>query len=229
MTTALRLIGATAFTAALYAGCTWLRGRLRLQLAHPLLLSVLLGCTLFALLPREWLDMYEDGSALLIWMLGPATAALALPFFRKRAVLAAHPLPVVAAVLTGVVSTVATALGVGALLGLPREWLGSAALKSVTLPVALGLSDLAGLDPGITTLCVFCAGLFGSAFGPPLLTRLGIRTPLARGLALGTLSHAIGTARALEEDPLAGAAGVVALTLAALLMALATMIWVAVG
>jgi putative effector of murein hydrolase len=220
---------AVAFTAGLYAGCSWLRDRLRLRLAHPVLPSVVLGCTLFALLPPTWLDAYLEGSAPIRWMLGPATAALALPFFRKRAVLAAHPWPVVSAVVTGVVSSVATGWVVGSLLGLPREWLGSAALKSVTLPVALGLSDLAHLDAGITTLCVFVAGLVGSAVGPVLLSWVGVRAPLARGLALGTLSHAIGTARALEEDTLAGAAGVVALTLAAVLMAIATMVWVTVA
>jgi len=175
------------------------------------------------------LDAYLEGSAPIRWMLGPATAVLALPFFRKRAVLAAHPRPVVAAVVSGVVTTVTTGLVVGKLLGLPREMLGSAALKSVTLPVALGLSELAKLDDGITTICVFCAGLVGSAVGPSLLSWIGVHTPLARGLALGTLSHAIGTARALEEDALAGAAGVVALTLAAMLMALGTMVYVAVS
>ena len=229
MTAAVHIVVAVIFTAALYAGSTWLRGRLRLSLAHPVLLSVVIGCILFSVLPPGWLDAYVEGSAPIRWMLGPATAALALPFFRKRAVLAAHPVPVLTGVFAGVVSTVATGWTVGSLLGLPREMLGSAALKSVTLPVALGLSELAKLDDGITTLCVFVAGLTGSAVGPSLLTRIGVRAPLARGLALGTLSHAIGTARALEEDALAGAAGVVALTLAALLMALATMIWVAVG
>jgi putative effector of murein hydrolase len=229
MITAEHIVLAVVFTAALYAACTWLRAKLRLPLAHPVLLSVVLGCILFSLLPPAWLDAYLDGSAPVRWMLGPATAVLALPFFRKRAVLAAHPLPVVAAVVAGVVSTVATGWAVGSLLGLPREILGSVSIKSVTLPVALGLSELAKLDDGITTLCVFLAGLTGSAVGPSLLTRIGVRAPLARGLALGTLSHAIGTARALEEDELAGAAGVVALTLAAMLMAVATMIWVAVS
>jgi len=227
VTVALQIAAAVVFTAALYAGCTWLRGRLGLSLAHPVLLSVVAGCILFSLLPPAWLDGYIAGSAPIRWMLGPATAVLALPFFRKRAVLAGHPVPVLAGVVAGVVSTVAAAWTVGSLLGLPREMLGSAALKSVTLPVALGLSELAKLDDGMTTLCVFVAGLTGSAVGPSLLTLIGVRAPLARGLALGTLSHAIGTARALEEDPLAGAAGVVALTLAALLMALATILWVA--
>ena len=88
----------------------------------------------------------------------------------------------------------------------------------MTLPVALGLAQMIGTEPGVTTVCVFTSGLIGSAIGPAMLTRMGVRSPVARGLAFGTLSHAIGTARALEEDPLSGAAGVVALTLSALLI-----------
>jgi putative effector of murein hydrolase len=85
--------------------------------------------------------------------------------------------------------------------------------------VALGLSKVIHTEPGLTTVCVLTSGLVGSAIGPVMLTRVRVRAPVARGLALGTLSHAIGTARALEEGPLAGAAGVVALTLNAMLIA----------
>jgi putative effector of murein hydrolase len=94
----------------------------------------------------------------------------------------------------------------------------AATLKNVTLPVALGLAQVIHAQPGLTTVCVFTSGLVGSAIGPALLTRLGVRSPVARGLALGSLSHAIGTARALEEGPLPGAAGVVALTMSAVLI-----------
>jgi len=155
--TALEILGATAFTATLYWVCSAVQRRLRLSLLHPLLSSVLAGGTLLALLPPAWLDGYVRGSKPLLWLLGPATAALAL-------------------------------------------------------------AQVIHTQPGLTTVCVFTSGLVGSAIGPALLSRIGVRSPVARGLALGTLSHAIGTARALEEGPLPGAAGVVALTLSAMLI-----------
>ena len=216
--TALEILGATAFTAALYWACSAVQRRLRLSLLHPLLSSVLAGGTLLALLPPAWLDGYVRGSKPLLWLVGPATAALALPFYRKRAFLAEHPGAAVLAALTGCASTVAVVWSLGSLLGLPPLLMRAASLKNVTLPVALGLAQVIHTQPGLTTVCVFTSGLVGSAIGPALLSRIGVRSPVARGLALGTLSHAIGTARALEEGPLPGAAGVVALTLSAMLI-----------
>jgi len=179
---------------------------------------VLAGGTLFNLLPPAWLDGYVRGSKPLLWLVGPATAALALPFYRKRAFLAEHPGAAVLAALSGCASTVGVVWGLGVLLGLPPLLMRAASLKNVTLPVALGLAQVIDTQPGLTTVCVFTSGLVGSAIGPALLSRVGVRSPVARGLALGTLSHAIGTARALEEGPLPGAAGVVALTLSAVLI-----------
>jgi len=215
---ALEILGATAFTGSLYWICSAVQRRLRLSLLHPLLLSVVAGGTVFALLPPSWLDAYVRGSVPLLWMLGPATAALALPFYRKRAFLAEHPWAAVAAVASGCASTVAVVWSLGALLGVPPLLLRAATLKNVTLPVALGLAQVIHTQPGLTTVCVFTSGLVGSAIGPAILSRIGVRSPVARGLALGTLSHAIGTARALEEGPLPGAAGVVALTMSAVLI-----------
>jgi len=219
--TALEVLAATAFTAALYWACILLQRRFRLALLHPVLVAVLVGGTLFALLPPRWLDAYLEGSAPITWLLGPATAALALPFFRRRAFLAAHPWTALLTVVAGCASTVAVVWGLGALLGLSPALRWAATLKSVTLPVALGLAEVVRTQPGVTTLCVFASGLLGSAVGPALLSWARVHSPMARGLALGTLSHVLGTARALEEDPLSGAAGVVALTLSALLLAAA--------
>ena len=218
MKAALEILGATAFTAALYWICSLVQRWLRVSLLHPLLLAVLAGGTLFNLLPPAWLDGYVRGSKPLLWLVGPATAALALPFYRKRAFLAEHPGAAVLAALSGCASTVGVVWGLGVLLGLPPLLMRAASLKNVTLPVALGLAQVIHTQPGLTTVCVFTSGLVGSAIGPALLSRIGVRSPVARGLALGTLSHAIGTARALEEGPLPGAAGVVALTLSAVLI-----------
>jgi putative effector of murein hydrolase len=215
---ALEILGATAFTAALYWACSRVQKAIGLSLLHPLLLSVLAGGILFALLPPVWLDAYVRGSVVLLWLLGPATVALALPFYRQRAFLIEHPWAAVLAALAGCASTVTVVWSLGSLLGLPPSLMRAASLKSVTLPVALGLAQVTHTEPGITTVCVFTSGLVGSAIGPALLSRIRVGSPVARGLALGTLSHAIGTARALEESPLSGAAGVVALTLSAVIL-----------
>jgi putative effector of murein hydrolase len=222
---ALEVLAATAFTAALYGASNWVQRRLRIGIAHPLLLSVLAGGALFSLLPPRWLDAYLKGSAPITWALGPATAALALPFYRRRHILRRNPLEVCVAVLAGTLCTVGMVWALGSSFGLPGTLLRAMSVKSVTLPVALGLADVLDTPAGLITICVFTNGLLGSAIGPTLLSWVRVKAPLARGLALGTLSHAIGTARALEEGPLSGAAGVVALTLSAGLLAAAAVVF----
>jgi putative effector of murein hydrolase len=185
---ALEILGATAFTAALYWICRQAQRRIGLSALHPLLISVVAGGTLFWFLPPAWLDAYDRGSRPMLWMLGPATAALALPFYRQRAFLAEHPRAAVLAALSGCASTVAVVWGLGTLIGLPPPLMRAASLKSVTLPVALGLAQVTHTEPGITTVCVFTSGLVGIAIGPVLLGRARVRSPVARGLAFGTPS-----------------------------------------
>ena len=80
---------------------------------------MLAGGTLFTLLPPAWLDAYVRGSRPMLWLLGPATAALALPFFRRRAFLAEHPGAAVLAAASGSATTVAVVWGLGDCSGCP--------------------------------------------------------------------------------------------------------------
>lgn len=212
---------ATVGTVATYLAAERLYRRVGLVALHPLLVTTLLGAALLGPHP-DALGKYLDGSWLLQWALGPATAALAVPFFQSRAVLASNPAKVLLSVAAGTAASVACVLGLGWLLGVPPVLLRVLTLKSVTAPVAIALAPEAGVDSGLVSLGVVATGLFGMAVGPAFLRRLGVHRPLARGLALGTVSHAMGTARALEQDgPEGGAGGAVALSLVALLLSAA--------
>jgi putative effector of murein hydrolase len=212
---------ATVGTVVAYLAADRLYRRFHLVLLHPLLVTSLLGAALLGPQP-VLLGKYLEGSWLLLWALGPATAALALPFFQSRAVLATNPAKVLLSVAVGTAASVATVLGLGTLLGVDPNLLRALPLKSVTAPVAIALAPDLGADPGLVSCAVVATGLFGMAVGPPLLRLLGVRRPLARGLALGTIAHAMGTARALEQDGPEGAAGgAMALSLVALLVSAA--------
>lgn len=225
MTTLASTAWATVGTVVVYLAAERLYRRLRLVMLHPLLVTSLLGALLLGPNP-EALGAYLDGSEFLLWALGPATAALAIPFFQSRAVLASNPAKVLLSVAAGTAASVGTVLGLGALLDLPGELLRSLTLKSATAPVALSLAPGLHVDPGLVGCAVVATGLFGMAVGPVFLSRLGVHRPLARGLALGTVSHAMGTARALELDGSeAGAGGAVALALVALLLSVAVALY----
>jgi putative effector of murein hydrolase len=92
--------------------------------------------------------------------------------------------------------------------------------KSVTVPIAVEISRLAGGEPTLTAAFVVATGMIGSILGPTLLSAVKVKNPVARGLALGTVSHGQGTAVALLEGETAGAMGGVAMAIAAVFTAL---------
>jgi putative effector of murein hydrolase len=98
-----------------------------------------------------------------------------------------------------------TAVGLAWALGASRDAILSIAPKSVTAPVAMGISEQIGGLPSLTAVLVILTGILGSMLGPLLLNLIGVRDWSARGLAIGTASHGIGTARALQVNEVAGA------------------------
>lgn len=184
--------------------------------AHPLANPVLLAVGLLAgalLLAGVEYRAFFEGAQFVHFLLGPATVALAVPLARQWPAVRAAPLAVLAAVGAGSALAVLSALLLA--------W-GSAPLaatlapRAVTAPVAMGVSEALGGLPGLTAVVVICCGVVGAALGPVLLDLLRVRDMRARGLALGTASHGIGTARALSVSAEAGAFSALAMGLNAL-------------
>lgn len=117
-------------------------------------------------------------------------------------------------------------VAVGWALGVSREALISIAPKSVTAPVAMGIAEQLGGLPSLTAVLVISTGILGAMIGPKLLTLIGVTDWAARGLAIGTASHGIGTARALQVSEVAGAFSGLAMGLNALATAvLLPLLW----
>jgi putative effector of murein hydrolase len=119
----------------------------------------------------------------------------------------------------GSLSTLVVAVAVARLLGLPRVICSSLSIKSVTAPVAIELAPMIDADSTLTAAFVIATGMIGAMLGPPLMNKIGVHSPLARGLALGTISHGQGTAQALSEGDVQGAAAGIATVLGAILTA----------
>jgi putative effector of murein hydrolase len=162
------------------------------------------------------LDTYAAATRPLSWLLGPATVALAIPLFRERALLLRHGRSVAAGVLGGSVAGLASAVLLARLLHLAPVLVRTVAPKSVTTPVAMPIAARLGGSPEIAAAVVIATGLFGMALGPALLSRVGVHSKLGRGIALGTAAHGIGTAAAMGESRVTGAAAAVAMVLAAI-------------
>ena len=163
---------------------------------------------------------YFSGAQFIHFLLGPAVVALAWPLWQRRAQLRRQGLALLLAGLAGGAAAAFSAVGLGWALGLPGDLLRSLAPKSVTAPVAMGIAEQLGGIPALAAVLAVLTGLVGAISGKYLFKLLRVQRPEVRGFALGTASHGIGAARAMQVHPDAGAYAGLALGLQVLLAAL---------
>jgi len=160
---------------------------------------------------------YAPAQRILALLLGPATVSLAVPLYKNRRTLLTNTLPAFGGLVVGTLTTLAAAIVLARLLGLPSVIRASISIKSVTAPIAVELAPIIHGSASLTAAFVIATGMIGAMLGPWLMNVTGIHDPLARGLALGTISHGQGTAQAVIEGELQGAAAGIAMGLAAVL------------
>ena len=191
--------------------------------ANPVLWTVLLLAAALLATGVSY-QTYFAGAQFIHFLLGPAVVALAWPLWQRRAELAQRWGRLLLAALAGGIASGGSALLLGWAVGLPVELLLSLAPKSVTAPVAMGIAEKIGGIPALTAVFTVLTGLIGAMGGKYLFDLL--RIPLsgggwaARGFALGTVSHGIGAARALQVNADAGAYAGLALGLQVVLASL---------
>jgi putative effector of murein hydrolase len=173
-------------------------------LLHPLLTGPAIIAAAIALSAIDF-AAYQQWVAALFWMLGPATVALAIPLYNQAAHIARHVVVILITTLLGGGVAVAIALSAAQLLGADSAVLHSLASKSITTPIALSLSEVLGGIPQLAAGAVIITGVTGALLGPPMLRYAGITDNRVIGFTLGLTAHGIGTARAFDIDPEAGA------------------------
>jgi predicted murein hydrolase (TIGR00659 family) len=213
-------------TLVAYQAGSWVyqKGKLN-PLLNPVLLAV---CLLVAALTltRTGYPTYFQGAQFVHFLLGPATVALAIPLYRQFDRVKRSALAILTSIITGSLTASLTAVALVRLLGGGWNTAVSIAPKSVTAPVAMGISEQLGGLPSLTAVLVILTGIIGAMLGPHLLNLMGIRDWAARGVAIGTASHGIGTARALQVNDIAGAFSGLAMGLNALATAvLLPLLW----
>lgn len=188
-------------------------------LLNPVLISVVLVVSVLVATGTSY-RTYFDGAQFVHFLLGPATVALAIPLYRQLELVRRSAVAVLCSIVMGSLTAAISAVGIGWLLGGSRDSIISLAPKSVTAAVAMGISEQLGGLPSLTAVLVILTGILGAMIGTSILNALGIKNWAARGLAMGTASHGIGTARALQVNEVAGAFSGLAMGLNALATAL---------
>ena len=201
-----------AVTVLLYVGS---RRAQQLAKGSPLLNPVLLAaavivCAIFA--SGRSIEEYRSAGAPLLWLLGPATVALAVPLYRAMAQVRSALAPALAALIVGSAATVATAVGIGHLLGATLDTERALAAKSVTTPIAMAITEQIGGIPALAAVFVMITGSLGAVFGTVIFDRIGVGDARARGIAMGVVAHGMGTARAFQLSTVMGTFSGIAMT-----------------
>jgi predicted murein hydrolase (TIGR00659 family) len=171
-------------------------------------------------------ETYYHGAHWIDRFLGPAVVALAYPLYQQREILKKHAVNVLISVSVGSVIGVFSGWMMGMMLGYGRSIISSLLPKSVTTPVAVDIAQSIGGSAPLAAILVMIAGISGAAVGPSLLSLLRVDNHLARGLGMGSASHAIGTARAMESNSQEGAASTIAMVLCSVIVSMVTPILV---
>lgn len=200
---------------------TLLYRRLHSAWVHPVAMGMVLTLSVLLLLDIDYAT-FQEGTAFLDFLLGPTVVALGYLLYEQMEHLRGREIAIFAATLAGGIVGVASVIGLGIVFQLDEALIASLQPKSATMPIALPLSEQLGGLPAITAIVVFLTGLTGSLIGPWVLEKCGIRNPIARGLALGSASHGIGTSRAIELGALEGAVSGLAIGLTGVTLSLLT-------
>ena len=211
-------------TLALYFANKKIYRRLHTIWMMPLVLTPLI-LVLFLVVTHVSYQDYMGESRWLLWLLGPATIAFAVPVYENMAVIRRHWMSLSAGVITATVVAVSSSVWLARLLTLPEEVQRSLAVRSITTPFALEAAKQLGGQPDLVALFVVITGVFGMAVGDILFLRLAVRSGMAKGAGLGASSHGAGTAKAYEIGQTEGVvsslvmmlAGVVSVVLAPLI------------
>ena len=184
-------------------------------LANPILIAVLLICTLLVIMDIP-LEAYQEGGNLIYLFLAPATAALAVPIYKNWQILRLNWKPIIAGTMAGSFSSIVIVFALCKLFKLEESLTLSLLSKSVTTPIAVGITEqLGGIVP-IAIAAVIFSGITGNIMAPFLVKVFRVEDPVAQGIGIGTASHAIGTTRAITMGELQGAMSGLAIGLSGL-------------
>ena len=205
-----------AVSIAAYEAGSLLKKKYHSALLNPLLLSVAATIVLLVLFRIDY-DTYYEGAKYLSYLLTPATVCLAIPMYEQLELLKKNLKAVMVGIISGVLMSLGCILVMAIVFGLNHETYVTLLPKSITTAIGMGVSEELGGYVTITVATIVITGVLGNIIGEGLCKLFHIEEPIAKGVALGTASHAIGTARAMEMGEIEGAMASLSIAVAGLL------------
>lgn len=197
----------------------WLFKKTRFALFHPLIISIGIIIIFLKLSGVEY-HTFEEGSRFISFMLGPSVVALGYVLYEQLEYLKGNVMSILLSVFIGSLIGIVSVIFLAQLTGADEVLIHSLEPKSVTTPIAMDIAKQTGGNVSLTAIIVLFCGIFGSIIGPPVLKLLGIKSSIAKGLAMGASAHGVGTAKAMEMGALEGAISGLAIGLMGVMTAL---------
>lgn len=199
-----------------YEAGVYARKRWKLAIFHPLLISIALIILFLAAFHVDY-ETYEGGAKYLSYFLTPATVALAVPLYEQIEPLKKNWKAILAGIAAGALTSAACVLALSVLFGLTHEQYVTLLPKSITTAIGMGLSEELGGAAAVTVAVIVVTGVFGSLCAEAVCRLFGVTDPVARGIGIGSASHAMGTAKAMELGEVEGAMSSLSIAVSGLL------------
>lgn len=198
----------------------FLKKKLKSPLCNPMLISVILVIVVLLVLDVDYADYYEGGKYL-SYLLTPTTVCLAVPLYQQLELLKKNGKAIAAAISAGVISSLVAVFLLSKLFGLTHEQYVTLLPKSITTAIGMDVSEQLGGIVTITVVVIAVTGILGNVIAESVFRVFGIKEPVAKGLALGTASHAMGTAKAMEIGEIEGAMSSLSIVVSGILTVIA--------
>ena len=201
-----------------------IKKKLKLAIFNPLLISIAL-IIVFLLAFHIKYNVYESGAQYLSYFLTPATVALAVPLYEQIEPLKKNWKAIVAGILSGALTSALCVLAVAFVFQLDHKQYVTLLPKSITTAIGMGLSEELGGIVTITVAVIVVTGVIGNMFAESICKLFHITDPVAKGIGIGSASHAMGTAKAMEMGEIEGAMSSLSIAVSGLLTVVVSIIF----
>ncbi len=201
-----------------------LKKKFKMAIFNPLLIAIFCVIGILAVLGVDY-QKYNEGGKYLSYLLTPATVCLAVPLYEQLSLLKKNLKAVAAGIISGVLASLVSVFLLAKMFQLSYEQYVTLLPKSITTAIGMGVSEELGGIVTITVAVIIITGVLGNMIGELVCKIFRIQDPIAKGLALGTSAHAIGTAKAMELGEVEGAMSSLAIAVAGLLTVIAASVF----
>jgi predicted murein hydrolase (TIGR00659 family) len=208
-----------AFVMGTFLFGVFLYKKTNISLVQPLLISILIIIPFLKITGIDYHTFYDE-TRILNFMLGPSVVALGYVLYEQIENIKGNVISILTSVFVGSIVGIGSVIMIAKAFGADKILVASLSTKSVTTPIAISLAEKDGGVPALAAAFVVICGIFGGLVGPIILRKMGIKSKIAQGLAMGSSSHALGTARAMEMGALEGAISGLAIGIMGIMTAL---------